>query len=123
MAQERRRGDSVEIVQTCHVRPAATESLVDAGGLDALRLSRLRLGADHERRGRADYVWRARLRTGVVGGRLAVLHIRSTPSANLTVLELIPERPRWFGTRRFVTSGVRCIDELAKRIELLTISE
>lgn len=121
ITQDRRRGDDVEVVQTCHVRAAATEELVWTGRLRGLRISGLAFSDEPHREGRSAFVWHARLRTGPFARRAATLHITATPSANLTVLELIPDRRRVFGTRRFVSRGVRSVEELATRIEALAL--
>ncbi len=60
--------------------------------------------------------WPARLRTGVVGRRSAILRLRPSPSLNLTIIELVPTRAPWFRSKSFVRAGVPAIAELAARI-------
>ena len=63
--------------------------------------------------------WRARLRTGALCSRAANLRLYSSPSQNVTVLELIPEARRLIRTRAFVRRGVPAVGELAARLDRL----
>ncbi len=60
--------------------------------------------------------WRAVVRTGRYRRRPATLRLYSSPSANLTVVELVPDKPRWIWTWSFVRAGVAAVDELADRL-------
>lgn len=61
--------------------------------------------------------WDAQLDTGPPrGNRAAVLRVRPTPSRTVTVIELVPVRPRRFATRSFVRVGVQAIAELGGRL-------
>ncbi len=68
---------------------------------------------------RAGLHWRARLRTGPLCRRAANLRVYSSPSRNVTVLELVPEARRLIQTRAFVRRGVPAIGELAARLDRL----
>ena len=116
---ETRRGESVEIMRTCPIRPHTTGRLVESGQLLAQPVRGLAIDQSTLRNNRLDYVWQARLRTGLLRRRRARLQITSTPSTNLTILALIPSRPTILGSRRFVARGVRSVGELAGRIEHL----
>lgn len=48
--------------------------------------------------------------------RKATLRAYPTPSLNLTILELVPTRPRLIHTRSFVTVGVEAIVTLSERL-------
>jgi hypothetical protein len=61
--------------------------------------------------------WRVNVHTGRWRRpRPALLYFHPSPSANLTVLELIPDRPRRFRTKRFIHVGVIAIDTLGLRL-------
>jgi len=119
LQQERGRGDGHEVVQTCRVRPRLLESVVLGGELFSPPFERLEALDSPLRAGRADYVWTVRLRTGLVFTRVGTLHMSSTPSENLTVIELTPARRSRLGARRFVFRGISCVQEVARRVELL----
>jgi hypothetical protein len=61
--------------------------------------------------------WTASLRTGWMKHRAAQLQVSASPSFNVTVLELIPARPRRTGNRSFLRVGLPAIEELARRLE------
>ena len=61
--------------------------------------------------------WKASVHTGRFRRRRpAELTVHPSPSSNLTVLELIPDRPRRFRTKRFVHTGVEAVDLLGRRL-------
>ena len=61
--------------------------------------------------------WRTHLAVGRPSApRPAMLQIRPTPAGNVSIIELVPERPRRFGTRTFVRVGVPAIAELGARL-------
>ena len=109
-------------MQTCHVRPQLTEQLLLEGKLDDTRIEALALRGAPEREGPHHFKWSTRLYTGLFWWRATVLHVSSTPSSNLTILELVPKRHWKRGTRRFIKRGVRSVEALASRIESLASS-
>jgi len=119
LQQERGRGDGHEVVQTCRVRPRMLESVVLGGELFSAPFERLEALDSPLRAGRADYVWTVRVRTGRIFTRAGTLHMSSTPSENLTVIELTPARRSRLGKRLFVFRGIGCVQEVARRVELL----
>jgi len=60
--------------------------------------------------------WVVTLRTGWFATRKAALRIGSSASGNLTVVQLVPYRPRRFRTSAFVTAGVPAVKELCDRL-------
>ena len=48
--------------------------------------------------------------------RRATLRAYPSPSLNLTILELVPNRPRLVHTRAFVNTGIDAIDTLGRRL-------
>jgi hypothetical protein len=57
--------------------------------------------------------WDARLDTGAPRGeRAAFLRLRPTPARTVTIIELIPVRPRRFGLGSFVRRGVVAVSHL-----------
>ncbi len=90
----------------------ALERLADGDLLAELPRLRVDLGSRRLRGSTA--TWTAHLDTGPPRGeRSAVLRLRPTPSRTVTIIELVPVRPRRFGTGSFVRLGVVAVAELA----------
>lgn len=112
-----RDGHREEIFQPVFVPPLAardiflTDALFGAGNprMDIDRSSRRDLGDT--------LTWRVKVHIGRWRrSRPALLYFHPSPSANLTVLELIPDRPRRFRTKHFIRVGVIAIDTLGLRL-------
>ncbi len=112
-----RDGHREEIFQPVFVSPLAARRifLTDAPfgtgsqGMHVDRSSRRDLGDT--------LTWQVSVRTGRWRRpRPALLYVHPSPSANLTVLELIPDRPRRFRTKCFIRVGVIAVDNLGVRL-------
>lgn len=111
-----RSGHREEICQPVLVPPTAAHHIFLS---DVLFTDRSRIDVDPaSRRIDGDAVtWRARINSGRWRRpRTAELTIHPSPSSNLTVLELVPARPRRFRTKRFVRNGVEAVDGLGRRL-------
>ncbi len=105
---------AAQVVQATRVPFETVSSLL---GERVAEADGLRLGA-RVGRGAGEVVFAGRLggRRGR-GGRRVRLRIYPTPSANLTILELLPER-RWMPqTDRYLRRGVPAVSDLTDRIE------
>lgn len=111
-----RLGDRGEVIQSLLVRPAAAAELVGRGDLFVPSLPRLRIDETTVDRTGLGFAWPATVRTGLFTRTRATLSIHPSPSANLTVLELLPDRMRRWRSRSFVRAGVIAIDELGDRL-------
>ena len=115
-----RRGDHEEIVQPVAVLPGAAREVVMAGELFAEPIPSLDVDAASRTFEGDSITWRASVRTGVFSRRrAAALYLHPTPSANLSVIELIPSKRRWFYTGGFVGAGVVAVDALGSRLQRL----
>ena len=112
-----RRGDREEILQPVLVRPAAAHRVVGDGRLFDAPIPALEIDIGSARRDGDSYTWKASLRSSrLARGRSAALHLHPSPSANLSVLELIPAHRRRFARKRFVRRGVAAVDAIGRRL-------
>ena len=115
-----RRGDFEEIVQPVAVLPGTAKAVVIAGELFAEPIPSLEVDAASRKFKGDSIIWHASVRTGLLSRRrTAALHLHPAPSANLSIIELIPSKRRWFRTRRFVRTGVAAVDLLGSRLRCL----
>ncbi len=113
--EPRRSGFPEEILVTLHADPVTTAERALAG--TAFRSApRLRVDRSTLRVRRNDVLWRCTLRIGPLRRRPAMVRLYGSPSANVTVLTLSPERPRRVATRRFLRVGLRAMTELRDRL-------
>ncbi len=120
IGRSRRRGHHEEIAQPVGVRPYTATEVVLSGDLFVEPIPSLEVdGASRTLEG--DSVrWKAFLRTGPLGRRrTATLYLHPSPSANLSVIELIPSKRRRIQTQRFVRAGVIAVDVLGRRLRCL----
>jgi hypothetical protein len=115
-----RQGCDEEVVTPVHVSPdVAAVTMADrrffSHSQSGLRVDTTSLKVD-----RYGLRWRATLRTGQIATRSANLRLYSSPSRNITVLELIPDARRLIRTRSFVRRGVPAVAELAARLGRLS---
>lgn len=116
-ARRERRGDREDVVHTTLADPGRVARAIlardpFAEGLPYLRVHPGTLSVD-----RHGMRWRVALGRGAARrGRNATLRIHPTPSANVTVIELIPDRPKLLQTRSFVRRGVIAAEALGRRL-------
>lgn len=111
-----RRGVLGEVITPVLVRPSLAAAMAVEGALFSPPLPGMTVddqSLDVSQRG---LTWQVTLRTGLVGRRQATLRIQPSPSANLTIIELIPNRPKRLRARAFVRAGINVIDQLSSRL-------
>ncbi len=111
-----RQGRPGEVFTSLLVRPAAAVGVVSAGGLFDPPLRGVTV---HEPVGDArgeELDWAVVVRTGLFARSRATLRLRPTPSANLTILELVPHRLIRWRVSAFERVGVAAVAELAARL-------
>ncbi len=115
-----RRGDFEEIMQPLAVRPGAAKAVVVTGELFAEPIPSLEVDTASRVFHGDSITWSASVRTGLFSRRrAAALHLHPAPSANLSIIELIPSKRRRFHTNRFVSAGVIAVDLLGSRLRRL----
>jgi hypothetical protein len=111
-----RTGVRGEVVTSLLVRPARALGIAEDGGLFDPPLSGVRIDERSALPGGPGLVWPVTVRTGLLTRTRATLRLQSSPSANLTVLELLPTRLSRWRERSFVRVGVAAVDQLAGRL-------
>lgn len=115
-----RQGCDEEVVTPVLVSPDLAASAMADRRFFRQTPTGLEVDADSLQVDRGGLCWQATLRTGHLCTRTAKLRLSSSPSRNITVLELIPEDRRLIRTKSFVRRGVPAIGELASRLSLLS---
>lgn len=111
-----RRGLAGEIFTPVLVDPALAARVATDGTLFTPPVPGLTFSSpDPPHPGRQRLTWPVLVTTGL-GRRHAILRIGSSPSANLTVLELVPARRDRFRAPAFVRAGIMVTQELADRL-------
>ncbi len=111
-----RRGACEEVLVPLLLDPARAAAAAADGSLFSAPLGRLQVSPATLCADDRGLSWAAGVRTGWFTRRAATLRMYPSPSANVTVLELIPDRPRLLRTRAFVRAGVESMRELATRL-------
>lgn len=112
----RRTGSSEEVIAPMHLRPQAAVKAVRRGGAFDRPLRHMRLHRDSFATNGVSLTWLTTLRTGLFRRRAATLRIGPSPSGNLTVLQLVPQKPRRYRTGAFVQAGLPAVDEICDRL-------
>ena len=112
-----REGTKSDIIRPVLLDPWQAWEVAGSGELFAEPIPRLSIDRGPTPAQSTYPVWTASLRTGWVKHRSAQLQVSASPSFNVTVLELIPARPRRTGNRSFLRVGLPVIEELARRLE------
>ncbi len=116
-ARRERRGDREDVVHTTLADPGMVARAILANDPFAEALPYLRVHPGTLTVDRYGMRWRVSLGRGAARrGRNATLRIHPTPSANVTVIELIPDRPKLLQTRSFVRRGVVAAEALGRRL-------
>ena len=117
----RRRGGAEEIQTPVAVRPDLALPLASSGAvldadIGAISVDVTTVSAESSSSGIGRVSCSVRVRTGSVMRRRASLRIRPSPSNNVTIIELVPDRAPWFRTGAFVRAGVPAVRELGDRL-------
>ncbi len=116
-----RRGEIEDVVQPVLVRPGAVRRVLAAGDLFHEPIPGLEVDLESRQIHGDEVAWKATLgRRRFRRGRRASLTLYPTPSANLSVIELIPARHRRFRTRQFVEAGVPVVETVGRRLRRLS---
>lgn len=111
----RRTGTGEEVVSPMLLRPELVLSAVRNGGVFDRPLQRMCIHIDSLDTAGLSCTWFTTLATGMFRDRAATLRIGPSPSGNLTVLQLVPQRTRRFRTKAFVDAGIPAVDEVCDR--------
>jgi hypothetical protein len=114
--EPRRSGFPEEILVTLHADPVAAARRALDGAVFERPPSRLQVDRGSLRARRNDLLWRCTLRTGRWRRRPAMIRLYGSPSSNVTVLTLSPDRPRRIAARGFLRVGLRTMTELRDRL-------
>lgn len=114
--QNRSAGCREEIQVTMLVHPSVATELICGEGVLATA-TRLDVDAGSERRGANQLTWDVRLRTRPWSSRRSRLRLYGSPSSNVTVMTLTPERSRRRGARRFVSVGLATMTRMSETVE------
>ena len=113
-----RHGGREDVVAPVPVLPGVASRALHDGDVLRRPLPGLEIDLDSVAIDARGSAWDATVRCGPLGRRRrrATLRAYPSPSANLTVLELIPVRPRLLPTRAFIRAGVPAIATLGNRL-------
>jgi hypothetical protein len=112
-----RRGAREEVVTPLLIDPAASSRTAASPDFFDPPIDRIDIDTDSIRIDTQGLSWRCVVRTGLLSRRSCTLGLYPSPSANITVLELIPDRPRAVHSRAFVHRGVRALRDLGQRLD------
>ena len=112
-----RSGHAEEIQLTLRSRPAVAQQVSgELRDLDATA-RRLRVDVDTLRRNDRELSWDVVLRAPIWRRRRATLKLFASPSSNVSVLTLVPAKPRRVARRRFLRTGIRALEDVCRRID------
>ncbi len=105
-----------EVMTPVLIRPSVTKTLAASGALFTPPVPRMTVDDRSLEVSQRGLAWQVTVRTGLLARRQATLRIEASPSANLTVLELIPNKRRPLWRRAFVRAGIEVMIELSSRL-------
>ena len=117
----RRTGYVEEVVVTLATPPAAMRRAAIGDRLHSTPARRLEIDRESRRIMAREVRWRARLRTGPLRHRWATLRFYTSPSANVSVLSLVPARPHRVYTGAFIRAGLRALAEMTEQLDADTL--
>jgi len=118
----KRHGGREDVVAPVHVLPGPASNALHGGEIFREPLPKLNIDVGSLEVDSRGSSWKATVACGRLWTRQrkATLRAYPSPSANLTVLELIPTSPRQLYTRAFVKAGVPAIATLGHRLTRAT---
>ena len=111
-----RSGVRGEVVTSLLVRPRRAAGIAEKGDLFDPPLRGVKVDERSAAKAGPGLSWPVTVRTGMLSSTRATLRLQPSPSANLTVLELLPDRLSRWRERSFVRVGVTAVDQLAGRL-------
>ena len=111
-----RLGNAEEILITLPSNPFAAMDAARSGLVFTLPIPGLRVDLDSRRDGDFEVSWQGALRAPVRWRRVS-LRLYASPSLNVTVMTIVPDKARKISSRWFVHRGLKAARQLASRIE------
>ena len=112
-----RNGGREDVVAPVPVDPIHALRALSGGGIFSQPISEVMVDVSSLKIDPRGLSWVVSVDCGRLGGRRqASLWAYSSPSSNLTVLELVPARPRLIFTNAFIDAGVRAVSTLSLRL-------
>ncbi len=111
-----RLGNAEEILITLPANPFASMDVARNRRVVAKPIRGLRVQTDSRRDGDFEVSWKAALRAPV-RWRPVSLRLYASPSLNVTVMTIVPDKARKISSRSFVRVGLRAARELGRHIE------
>ncbi|MGI9605736.1 MAG: hypothetical protein ACR2P0_06310 [Acidimicrobiales bacterium] len=111
----RRTGSREEVMAPLLLRPSFALARARRGDMFARPFGRVRVLPQSMASDGSWFSWTAIVRTRLVR-RKATLRIGPSPSGNVTVLQLVPQKPRRHRTRSFVAAGIPALEGIASQL-------
>ena len=111
-----RLGNAEEILITLPSNPFAAMDAARTGDVFTPPIPMLRVDLDSRRDGDFEVSWQAALRAPLRWRKVS-LRIYASPSLNVTVMTIVPEKARKISSRWFVRLGLKAARQLGQQIE------
>jgi hypothetical protein len=112
-----RLGHAEEILITLASKPFEAMDVARLGGVFDPPIRGLRVDLDSRRDGDFEVSWNAALHTAPLRWRAASLRLYASPSLNVTVITIVPNKARKVSSRLFVHFGLRAARQFGGAIE------
>lgn len=112
-----RLGHAEEILITLASNPFEARDVARLGGVFDPPIRGLRVDVESRRDGDFEVSWNAALHTAPLRWRPANLRLYASPSLNVTVITIVPNKARKVSSRLFVRFGLRAARQLGAAIE------
>ena len=112
-----RLGHAEEILITVASKPFEAMDVARIGGVFDPPIRGLRIDLDTRRDGDFEVSWNAALHTAPLRWRAASLRLYASPSLNVTVITIVPNKARKVSSRLFVRFGLRSARQFGAAIE------
>jgi hypothetical protein len=111
-----RLGNAEEILITLPTNPFAAMDVARSGKPFAPSIPGLRVALDSRSDGDFEVSWDCALRAPIRWRKVS-LRLYASPSLNVTVMTIVPDKARKISSRSFVRVGLRVARQLARKIE------
>ena len=112
-----RLGHAEEILITLSSKPFEAMDVARLGDVFDPPIRRLRVDLDSRRDGDFEVSWTAALQTAPFRWRVASLRVYASPSLNVTVITIVPNKARKVSSRLFVRVGLQAARHFGVAIE------